>query len=124
MDIPAYGSAVLIISDSVRKIIVPTLTSVQESAGTALPKNYSLSQNYPNPFNPSTTIFYQVPINGMVTLKVYDMLGRETATLVNEIQGSGSYTAQFNGRSFSSGMYFYKLSSGSFSETKKMMFVK
>ena len=90
------------------------------------PKEYSLSQNYPNPFNPETTINYQFPTSGFVTLKIYDLLGREVATLVNEYKNAGSYNSQFSIRNYrlSSGVYFYRLQSGSFSETKKLILMK
>jgi hypothetical protein len=86
--------------------------------------NYSLSQNYPNPFNPVTTISYQIPADGFVTLKVYDILGKEVASLVNEQKTSGRYNVQFDGSSLSSGIYFYKISSEGYVETKKLMLMK
>ncbi len=124
MNIPAYGSAVLIISDSVRKIIVPKITSVQQLAESVIPENYSLSQNYPNPFNPSTMINYQLPTNNLVTLKVFDIIGREVATLVNERQEAGTYQTLFNAQGLSSGLYFYQLRAGNYSEVKKMLLMK
>ncbi len=92
--------------------------------GTNLPEEFSLQQNYPNPFNPSTTITYRVPHTGPVTLKVYDVLGRETATLVDGVQQAGSYRTVFNGAHLSSGLYFYTLTAGGRSETKRMMLLK
>ena len=89
-----------------------------------VPGCYSLSQNYPNPFNPTTSISYQIPVAGNVTLKIYDLLGREVATLVNEQKHIGSYEVKFNGRNLSSGMYLYQLRSGSFVETKKLILIK
>jgi hypothetical protein len=89
-----------------------------------LPEIFNLSQNYPNPFNPSTVISYQLPISGSVTLKVYDLLGREVVTLVNEEKPAGSYEVSFNASQLSSGVYLYRLSSGSFIETKKMTIIK
>jgi len=96
------------------------------------PTHYSLEQNYPNPFNPSTSIGYQLAGKSHVTLKVYDLLGRELATLVDEVKSSGSYTATFNASSLPSGVFFYRLttnaiSSGqtqSFSSVKKMLLLK
>ena len=85
---------------------------------------YSLSQNYPNPFNPSTNIQYAISSTQFVTLKVYDLLGREVATLVNEEKTTGSYEVEFNGNNLTSGIYFYKLQAGSFVETKKMILIK
>ena len=89
-----------------------------------IPDNFSLKQNYPNPFNPSTVISYSIPNSGLVTLKVYDVLGKEVASLINEVKTSGSYEYQFNGSSLSSGVYFYRLESGNFSDTKKMFLLK
>ena len=83
-----------------------------------------LLQNYPNLFNPTTTICYQIPDNGLVTLKIYDMLGKEVATLVNEVQNAGSFSVQWNASGFSSGIYFYKLICSSFVEIKKMTLIK
>lgn len=90
------------------------------------PEKYSLEQNYPNPFNPVTTIKYSVPQNNVnVKITVFDLLGREAAVIVNEIQKSGSYEVMFDGSNLSSGMYFYKLQAGTeFSDVKKMILVK
>jgi hypothetical protein len=85
---------------------------------------YSLEQNYPNPFNPTTTIKYQVPEAGNVTLKIYDTLGREVKTLVNETQSSGVYSVEFNASQLASGIYIYKLQSGDFVSVKKLMLMK
>lgn len=90
---------------------------------------FSLSQNYPNPFNPSTTIKFSLPSNGMTSLKVYDLMGKEVSSLVNGNMNAGEFTTQFNGANLSSGMYFYKLEFNgvdgkSFSEQKKLMLVK
>jgi len=91
-----------------------------------LPKQIQLKQNYPNPFNPSTKISYQIPAKSFVTLKVYDLLGNEVAELVNEWKETGSYTVQFttNGKQLASGMYFYTLSAGEFTDTKKFILLK
>jgi hypothetical protein len=85
---------------------------------------FSLNQNYPNPFNPSTVISYQLPVYSNVTLKVYDVLGNEVATLVNEEKPAGSYEVNFTTSSLTSGVYFYQLKSGSYLETKKMILIK
>ncbi len=85
---------------------------------------FELAQNYPNPFNPMTTIRYQIPTAETVSLKVYDVLGKEVATLVSGRQEAGSYVVPFNAAGLSSGMYFYRLQAGSFAETRKMMLVK
>ncbi|MBI5403806.1 MAG: T9SS type A sorting domain-containing protein [Ignavibacteriae bacterium] len=89
-----------------------------------IPEQYSLSQNYPNPFNPVTRINFDLPKQGLTTLKVYDILGREIRTLVNEVKAPGSYSIDFNGNEFSSGVYFYKLESNQFSDIKRMILVK
>jgi len=89
-----------------------------------LPNKYELMQNYPNPFNPSTTIKYQIPHNSLVTLKIYNILGQEITTLVNEIENRGVYSVQFNANKFASGTYFYRLQAGSLVETKKMLLLK
>ena len=85
---------------------------------------YNLSQNYPNPFNPVTKISYSLPKSGIITLKVYDILGKEVATLVNELKNAGNYSVDFNASSFPSGIYFYKLESNGFNDVKKMILVK
>jgi len=89
-----------------------------------VPSLYQLSQNYPNPFNPATKIDYDLPTDGKVTLKIYDMLGCEVKTLVDEYQESGKYTTSFDAGKLSSGIYVYKLVSGSYSAQKKMLFLK
>jgi len=87
-------------------------------------KNYELSQNYPNPFNPVTVIRYSLIENRFVKLKVYDVLGNEVATLVNRKQNAGSHEVDFDGSNFSSGIYFYKLETENFVDTKKMILLK
>lgn len=87
-------------------------------------KAFTLSQNYPNPFNPATTITYKLPKSSLVTLKVYDLLGREVATLVNEEKISGTYNATWNARDAASGIYFYKITAGGYSKVNKMMLLK
>ncbi|MGO9480237.1 MAG: aryl-sulfate sulfotransferase [Candidatus Kryptoniota bacterium] len=86
--------------------------------------SYSLSPNYPNPFNPSTIINYQVPSNGLVTIKVYDVLGREMETLVNDVKSPGEYTVRLDGGNLSSGVYFYRMTAGSYVSTKKALLIK
>jgi len=97
-------------------------TGVQDRVET--PNFFVLSQNYPNPFNPTTVINYQVPVAGHVSVKVYDLLGREVMTLVNERKSAGSYQVLFDAHLLPSGVYFYSLESGSFKETKKMELLK
>jgi photosystem II stability/assembly factor-like uncharacterized protein len=86
--------------------------------------NYRLFQNYPNPFNPTTDIKYNIPKSGLVKLIVYDVTGKEVATLINSVKPAGSYSLSFDASNMPSGVYFYKLTSGSFVETKKMALVK
>jgi hypothetical protein len=98
-------------------------TGVSQRSST-IPSSYALEQNYPNPFNPSTSIQFDLPRTGFTTLKIYNLLGQEIATLLNEVKPSGSYTVQWNALNMTSGMYFYKLTSGEFSQVKKMQFIK
>jgi hypothetical protein len=98
------------------------LVSVRKEAKN--PKTISLCQNYPNPFNPTTTIKYQIPEISFVTIKVYDILGNEIATLVSEEKPAGSYDVEFIGDELPSGIYFYQLEAGNFIETKKMVLLK
>jgi len=90
----------------------------------ALPTEFTLKQNYPNPFNPTTTIKYQIPELSIVTIKVFDVLGREVETIVNDEQDAGYYEIKFNASSFASGIYFYRIQAGNFIETKKMVLMK
>ncbi len=99
-------------------------SSVVEVDLNQIPKVYSLDQNYPNPFNPSTKISYQLPQNGFVSLKVYNAIGKEVATLVNEEKSAGRYEVNFDAAGLSSGLYFYTIQTGSFQETKKMILIK
>ena len=89
-----------------------------------IPKSFEVSQNYPNPFNPSTIINYQLPVNSSVTLKIYDLLGRGIATLIDGKQDAGYYNTTFNGPNLPSGVYIYRLQAGSFSNTKKLLLLK
>ncbi|MFZ4591316.1 MAG: T9SS type A sorting domain-containing protein [Ignavibacteria bacterium] len=93
-------------------------------AGLTIPIVYALSQNYPNPFNPVTKINFAIPRQGFVTLKIYDMLGREVKSLVNEVKSVGYYSVDFNGSDFASGVYFYRLESESFKDIKRMVLIK
>jgi len=81
-------------------------------------------QNYPNPLNPSTTISYQMPHEGLVTLKVYDVLGNEVSKIFYGNLGEGYYEAEFDGSNYASGIYFYRINAGKFSQTKKMVLLK
>jgi len=96
---------------------------IEVKASEALLK-FALLQNYPNPFNPTTKISYDLPVEGYVTIKIFDMLGNEMKILVDELQGAGEHRIEFQGFNLPSGMYFYSLRSGSFSSTKKMILVK
>jgi hypothetical protein len=91
---------------------------------TSVPTNWSLEQNYPNPFNPTTTIVYQLPTEDFVTLKVYDITGKEVATLLNGVKAAGTYSVSFNGASLASGVYIYQLKTQSYSSVKKMLLTK
>ncbi|MFQ3597104.1 MAG: T9SS type A sorting domain-containing protein [Chloroherpetonaceae bacterium] len=105
--------------DSIANLSAPT-----DNRTLTKPAQYTLKQNYPNPFNPLTVIGYQLPTSGFVKLDVFDVLGRVVATLVNEQKEAGSYEATFNASALSSGVYFYRLQSGEFVATKKMLLVK
>ena len=87
-------------------------------------ENFNLEQNYPNPFNPTTTIRYSVPEKSFVTLKVYDIIGNEVVTLINEEKEPGSYVVTFNATNYVSGVYIYSIKSGNFVVTKKMILMK
>jgi len=80
-----------------------------------------LRQNYPNPFNPSTNIQYDLPFDNFVSIKIYDILGKEVNTIVNEFKNAGSYIVLFNGSNFSSGIYYYKIKTGNVNQVKKKM---
>lgn len=98
------------------------LTGIEENANA--PAEFNLSQNYPNPFNPSTKINFSLPAGEHVTLKVYDVLGREVTTLLNEEKSAGAYSIDFDGSGLTSGIYFYRINAGSFNQTRSMMLVK
>ncbi|MFI5144453.1 MAG: T9SS type A sorting domain-containing protein, partial [Ignavibacteria bacterium] len=100
-----------------------SVTGIHKPNGTVA-DNYSLSQNYPNPFNPSTKIKYQIPNQENVKLTVYDILGNEVATLVNEKQSAGTHEISWNAANVSSGVYLYKITAGSYSDTRRMSLIK
>lgn len=102
---------------------VMLLTPVKDNKDIISDK-YILMQNYPNPFNPSTTIRYSIPKESFVTIKVYDIIGREIATLVNERKAAGNHSVKFNASNFSSGAYIYRIQSGGFTDTKKLILLK
>ena len=89
-----------------------------------VPNSFDMSQNYPNPFNPSTKINYDLPVDGKVSIVLYDLTGRQVASIVNEVKTAGYYTVSFNASNLASGMYFYRISAGNFVSTKKMVLVK
>ena len=99
---------------------LPKLSSTEE----VLPTEFSLSQNYPNPFNPSTTIKFDIPKATRVSLKIYNVLGQEVETLVNEIMEPGAYNFKWDAGHFASGMYIYRIEAGNFVQSKKMMLIK
>ena len=100
--------------------VVPT--AVQDHVN--VHATFALEQNYPDPFNPSTVISYQLPVSSIVTIKVYDMLGREVRTLVNERESTGNHSVRFDAASLASGVYFYRLEAGSYHDTKKLLLLK
>lgn len=120
--VDGYGNNVFIIKDSsIYKLINSTNVQSEEEAV----KSFGLNQNYPNPFNPMTTIEYSLSKNTAVTIKVYDMTGKEVATLANSlIKNAGKHKVLFDGSNFTSGVYFYKLTTNDFISTKRMMLIK
>lgn len=122
MDLVLYQSYFYFYLPSKGTYFVPQNSSVNIKDEIA--HTYTLDQNYPNPFNPTTNISYSIPEAAEVRLQVYDMLGRNVATLVNEQKAAGSYTSQFDATGLSSGMYIYRIDSGNFSQTRKLMLVK
>lgn len=132
------GSAVHLAIDTVNKLLYfsgsgdtlwsrplsQMVTAIDAPPTNDLPHEFSLSQNYPNPFNPTTVISYQLSAGSDVTLKVYDVLGREVATLVNQKQSAGKYSVTFDGSKLASGVYFYRLVAGSYIAVKKLVLLK
>lgn len=122
IDLSPIGLPRFVLPGTSKEIIPPITTDVdQESIPNA---NFYLAQNYPNPFNPATKIEYQLPNNCFVSLKVYDILGNEVATLVNEYKLAGNYEVDFDASNLVSGIYFYKLTTGEFSFTRKMILLR
>jgi len=105
------------------KYSVSNLVSVKNNEQN-LPKSFLLNQNYPNPFNPTSIIRFQIKDSRLVILKVYDIIGKEVETLVNEKKSPGTYEVTFDGSRLSSGIYFYTLTAGDFKETKKLVLLK
>ena len=115
------GSTNWIISETITRGTSNSTTDINEEN---LVTEYKLNQNFPNPFNPTTTISYQIPKSGFVNLNVYNLLGKEVAVLVSEFQNTGIYKVALNAENLSSGIYFYKLTTGNFSATKKITLLK
>jgi pectate lyase len=112
-------------TDSIPSIITNGVkTDVEESSAPQHPVKFALDQNYPNPFNPITIIRFSVGTYGHTSLRVYDLLGREMATLVNEVKSPGSYTLEWNAVNMPSGVYFYRIDAGGFTQVKKMILIK
>lgn len=105
------------------RVIGPSTVGISTTNG-EVPTTYALGQNYPNPFNPSTNINFSLPVSGLAKLVVFDVSGKVVATILNGEKAAGNYTADFDASRLSSGVYFYRLESGSYSETKKMLLVK
>jgi len=129
-DTTSYSDTLYIVSNS---ICSPTKVSLGggieypisvSKNNSDIPKNYEISQNFPNPFNPTTVINYQIPVSSFVTLKVYDILGREVATLVNARKNAGYFNVTFDSKHLPSGVYFYRLQASSFIQTKKFVLLK
>jgi len=115
-----YGNTTI---DSMNVKFKNGLTNIAEQSNQPPIAKFELLQNYPNPFNPVTSIRYSIPESGKVKLRIYDFLGREIRTLVDEFQKSGNYTVSFEGKDLASGIYFYELKLGQFSEVRKMMVI-
>ncbi|MBC8043382.1 MAG: T9SS type A sorting domain-containing protein [Rhizobacter sp.] len=109
-------------TDAFERLQVPALAAA--SAAGKRPTTFALSQNYPNPFNPATAIDYQLSVGSEVKLKVFDVLGREVATLVSATQAAGNYSVNFDAKNLTSGVYFYRLQAGNVTETKKLLLLK
>jgi hypothetical protein len=111
-------------SNRIYKIYLTPNTVGINPLGSYVPSDFKLFQNFPNPFNPTTRIKFDIPQNGFVSLKIYDIMGREVDNLVNQDLKAGSYEMEFNGLNKSSGIYYYKIFTDKYQETKKMILVK
>lgn len=119
----SQGTASIVISGFLADTLLRgQIVSVHEPGD--VPTTYELYQNYPNPFNPTTTIKYQLPVSAFVTLKVFDIVGREVATLVNDLQQPGSYSIEWDAGGVASGVYFYRMQGGSFTATRKLILLR
>lgn len=117
------------VTNAANHFVTPVIGINPEPVSSLLPTQFSLSQNYPNPFNPSTKIEYALPVDGKVNIVIYDIIGREVMSLVNEVKTAGYYTVNFNGTNLASGMYFYRLdvvadNDKKYQFTKRMVLVK
>ncbi len=121
--LPPYGTSVIILGDTTYALSLPVITGVKDQKA-PLPKSYALEQNYPNPFNPSTVIRFSLPRNDNVSLKVYNLLGEEVSTLVRASMRAGEHDVSWNAGNLPSGVYFYRLSTTTFTSTKKMLLLK
>ncbi len=117
------GSPVKRFVDGAMKFVDEVPTGISNSVS-EIPQSYTLSQNYPNPFNPVTRISFSIPSQGLVTLKVYDILGKEIVSLVNEVKPAGNYSVEFDASNFASGAYFYRIEAGEFKDVKRMVVLK
>ncbi|MEO8209622.1 MAG: T9SS type A sorting domain-containing protein, partial [bacterium] len=100
------------------------LTGIAANSISQTPEMFSLSQNYPNPFNPTTKINYSLPVSNFVSIKIFDVLGKEVVNLINERQNAGTYSVEFNAGNLSSGVYFYRIDAGEFTDIKRMVLIK
>jgi hypothetical protein len=124
---PYSGQIVVTSNDTANAtVLVPVTVSVVTGVGDSpgMPLQFQLHQNYPNPFNPATSLRFDLPTAGHVKLVVFDVLGREVATLLNEMVPAGSHDMTFNASGLSSGVYFYRLQAGDFVETKTLLLLK
>ncbi len=119
-----FGVSVTYNSTNIIITVTSPVSVDDENKGNMIPTEYSFEQNYPNPFNPTTTITYSIPKEGLVTLKVYNVIGEEDAVLLNEVKQAGYYNVSFNASELPSGIYFYRLQAGDFVEIKKMVLMK
>jgi hypothetical protein len=115
--VPHWDSGVSLLRNTVMPDAVPDI-------GSKIPTRFDLSQNYPNPFNPTTNIRFTIVNRQLTIVKVYDVLGREVATLVDEVKEPGTYTVQFSGSGLASGVYFYKLTAGNYLATHTMILMR
>jgi hypothetical protein len=119
LSIDGYTTRLFLFADTAM-----TVTDINDIANVEIPRKFEVEQNYPNPFNPSTIIKYNLPSEGKVTVKIFDILGREVASLINEIQQAGSHSTVFDASKLSSGVYIYRVEFNNKSFSKKMLLLK